>query len=140
MNSSGIILQNNPARISLAFVLRMQPAGKERPRVVKGHAFMPKAYEAWREMVRWQVRSQVPAGILPLLPLTCRLAFAATVSVPRGEMRPDLDNFVGAVWDSIQVPPKGGWGLIANDKQIKRLAAEVVAGPTCITFTLSEIA
>jgi Holliday junction resolvase RusA-like endonuclease len=125
--------------MSLTFSLRVKPAGKERPRVTRFGTFMPKAYEAWRELVRWQVRSQVPPAVLPRLPLTCRLAFSCFVSTPHGEMRPDLDNFAGALWDAIQVPAKGGWGLIANDKQIKRMAAEVVAGPTQITFTVSEI-
>ena len=125
----------------LTFSLRVKPAGKERPRVTKrGTTYMPKEYEVWRSMVAWMVRSQVPAAILPRLPLTSRLAFACTVSVPRGDMRPDLDNLVGAVWDSIQVPTKGGWGLILNDKQFKRLIAEVIDGPTCIRFTISEIA
>jgi Holliday junction resolvase RusA-like endonuclease len=124
----------------LVFHLPIAPAGKERPRVTRFGTFMPKAYEAWRELVRWQVRSQVPSGALTQLPLTCRLVFAATFSVPKGDMRPDLDNAIGALFDAIQVPPKGGWGLIANDKQIKRISAEVVSGPTCINFTISEIA
>ena len=121
--------------------------------MTKFGAFMPKAYEAWREMVRWQVRSQVPAAMLPRVPLTGRLAFSACFSVPHGEMKPDIDNAIGALWDAIQVPPRrmskgkvpvmkgGGWGLIANDSQFKRIElAEVINGPTRITFTVSEIA
>lgn len=138
--------------IVLTFAMRMYPAGKERPRVTKFGVFMPKAYEAWREMVRWQVRSQVPAALLPVVPILGRLAFSARFSVPRGEMKPDIDNAIGALWDAIQVPPRrmskgkvpvmkgGGWGLIVNDSQFKRIElAEVVAGPPRITFTVSEI-
>ena len=140
MNAPGIP-RNNPAPISLTFVLRVKPAGKERPRVTRFGTFMPKAYEAWRELVRWQVRSQVPAAVLSRLPLTCRLAWTATYAVPLGDMKPDGDNAMGALWDAIQVPArKGGWGLIANDKQFKRWGPdEIVAGPTRITFTVSEI-
>lgn len=136
----------------LTFVLRVKPAGKERPEVTKYGTFMPKEYEAWRSTVRWMVRSQVPVASLSRLPLTGRLAFSACFSVPRGEMKPDIDNAIGALFDAIQVPPRrmskgkvpvmkgGGWGLIANDKQIKLLQrVEVVTGPTRITFTVSEI-
>jgi Holliday junction resolvase RusA-like endonuclease len=138
------------APLSLTFVLRVKPRGKERPRVTAHGTFMPKAYKAWQQIVRWQVRSQIPAHILPLLPLTGRLAWHCFYSVPHGEMGPDGDNADGSLWDAIQVPPTrrdkktgqlrgGGWGLIANDKQFKRWGGEIVAGPTCITFTVSEI-
>jgi Holliday junction resolvase RusA-like endonuclease len=139
MTGPGIISQNNPAPISLTFRLRIAPAGKARPIVTKSATFMPKEYEAWRTLVRWQVRSQVPAWAMPRLPLTCRLAWSVTYSVPKGDMRPDGDNADGALWDAIQTPRKGGWGLIANDKQFKQWSGAVIAGPTCITFTVSEI-
>lgn len=125
--------------LSLAFRLRLAPAGKERPRVTKFGTFMPHAYEAWRKACRWMVRSQVPPAILPRLPLISRLYLAATFTVPGGSMKPDLDNALGAILDAIQVPPKGGWGLIANDSQIKRLAGSVEDGPTFITFNLIEL-
>ncbi len=123
----------------LTFALRVKPAGKERPRVTKFGTFMPKAYEAWRTLVRWQVRSQVPAWAMPLLPLTGRLAWKCTYSVPHGQMGPDGDNADGALWDAIQVPRKGGWGLIANDKQFKKWGGEIITGPTSITFTVSDV-
>jgi Holliday junction resolvase RusA-like endonuclease len=138
--------------LRLSFALRVTPAGKERPRVTRFGTFMPKAYEAWREMVRWQVRSQVPAWALPRLPMLGRVCFSAIFLSPHGEMKPDLDNAIGALWDAIQVPPRrmskgkvpvmkgGGWGLILNDKQIKRIeATEVQVGPSRIAFTISEI-
>jgi hypothetical protein len=137
----------------LTFSLRVKPAGKERPEVTKHGTFMPHAYEAWRSTVRWMVRSQVPVSALSRLPLTGRLAFSARFSVPLGDMKPDIDNAIGALFDAIQVPPRrmskgkvpvmkgGGWGLVLNDKQFKRLReVDIVAGPTCITFTVSEIA
>lgn len=137
--------------LSLTFSLRVKPMGKARPIVTKYGTYMPKDYEAWRSTVRWMVRSQVPVAALSRLPLTGRLAFNCTASVPRGEMKPDIDNFAGALLDAIQVPPRrmskgkvpvmkgGGWGIMANDKQVKRLFAEVVDGPTCIRFTIMEI-
>ena len=125
--------------IRLSFDLRLSPAGKERPRVTRFGTFMPKKYEAWRQLVRLHVRSQVPPAVLGLLPLTCRLSWWCTYSVPHGDMRPDGDNAEGALWDAIQAPAKGGWGLIANDKQIKRWGGEVVPGPTRIQFVLEEI-
>jgi hypothetical protein len=123
--------------------------GKARPRVTKFGTFMPKEYEAWREIVRWQVRSQIPTDVLHLLPLTGRLSWSATYSVPKGKMGPDGDNADGALWDAIQTPPirrskngkirGGGWGLIANDKQFKRWGGSIVSGPSFIRFTIEEI-
>jgi hypothetical protein len=152
MTATGIIPQNNPAPISLTFALRVKAMGKARPIVTGTTTFMPKDYEAWRSTVRWMVRSQVPASALPRLPLTGRLAFSARFSAPLGVMKCDIDNAIGALFDAIQVPPRrmskgkvpvmkgGGWGLIANDSQVKRLSeVDIVAGPTCITFTVSEI-
>lgn len=150
MTAPGIIPQNNPAPIFLTFSLRFAPMGKMRPRVTRFGTFMPKEYDAWRDLVRWQVRSQVPAAILPRLPLVCRLAWACTYSLPRAAMACDGDNADGALWDALQVPPSrrdkktgqlrgGGWGLIANDKQFKAWIGKVVDGPTCITFTITEI-
>jgi len=136
---------------AMTFALRIIPAAKERPRVTKFGTFMPHAYEAWREMVRWLVRSQVRHDDIPRLPLTGRLAFSATFSAPKGEMKPDLDNAIGALWDAIQVPPRrmskgkipvmkgGGWGLILNDSQFKSISAKIITGPSLITFTVEEI-
>jgi Holliday junction resolvase RusA-like endonuclease len=136
--------------LALAFALRIAPAGKERPRVTKHGTFMPHAYEAWRSAFRWMVRSQIPPSVLPRLPLISRLYLAATFTVPGGSMNPDLDNALGAILDAIQVPPVrtdkqgrkrgGGWGLMVNDSQIKRLAGVVEDGPTGIRFNIVEIA
>lgn len=138
------------AGLSLSFTLRIAPAGKERPRVTKFGTFMPKKYEAWRGAVRWMVRSQIPTDALPRLPLISRLYLCATFTVPGGSMKPDLDNALGAILDAIQVPPVrtdkqgrprgGGWGLIVNDSQVKRLAGCVEDGPTGIRFNIVEIA
>jgi Holliday junction resolvase RusA-like endonuclease len=122
----------------ITFNIPIAPKGKERPRVTRHGTFMPKAYEAWRAFVRWHVRSQVPNHLLPLLPLTGLLTWEAVYSVPKGFMRPDGDNADGAMWDAIQVPQKGGWGLIADDKQFRKWSAQVIAGPTRITFTLRD--
>jgi Holliday junction resolvase RusA-like endonuclease len=115
------------------------PAGKERPRVTKHGTFMPPAYKAWQELIRWQVRAQVPAAILGRLPLAGLLAWRSVYSAPLGTIRPDGDNADGALWDAIQVPKKGGWGLIRNDKQFKRWGGEVIVGPTAIHFMIEEL-
>lgn len=123
----------------LRFALPIAPAGKERPRVTKFGTFMPKAYNVWRDKVRFLIRSKIPAEIADRLPLVSRLSWSVTYSVPSGDMKPDGDNADGALWDAIQVPKKGGWGLIANDKQFKKWAGEVIAGPTCIRFQIEEL-
>lgn len=126
--------------IRLSFTLNVAPKGKARPRRGAGkHMYMPKAYEAWREIVRWQVRSQVPAHVLGLLPLSMRLRWRMICSAPYGEMGPDGDNAEGALWDAIQVPKKGGWGLIVNDKQFKDWGGKIIAGPTSIWFEIEEL-
>lgn len=117
----------------------IEPAGKARPRVTRNGTFMPPEYKAWQELVRWQVRAQIAPALLPRLPLSGRLAFDCVVFAPLGVIRPDIDNFVGAIFDSIQIPTKGGWGLIANDKQIKRMSARIEVGPTAIHFQIEEL-
>lgn len=126
--------------IRLAFTIPMAPLGKARPIVTRNGTFMPKDYEAWREVVRLRVRMAVPATIAPLLPLTSRLAWTATYCAPRGRIACDGDNADGALWDALQVPRKGGWGLFANDNQIKRWSGSIEAGPTAMHFQIEEIA
>jgi Holliday junction resolvase RusA-like endonuclease len=124
--------------VILSFSLPILAMGKERPRVTKFGTFMPKPYEVWRDRVRWLVRSQVPAACAAALPLVGFMRCRCWFSVPRGVIRCDLDNAAGALFDAIQVPQKGGWGLLADDRQIRALAAYVVAGPTQIRFEIEE--
>jgi Holliday junction resolvase RusA-like endonuclease len=113
--------------------------GKARPRVTKRGTFMPKAYDLWRNMFKLHVRNQVHSSFLHLLPLTGRLSFSCEFSSPTGNIRPDLDNSCGAIWDAIQVPKKGGWGLIQDDKQFMLIVAQIVQGPAMITFEIEEL-
>jgi Holliday junction resolvase RusA-like endonuclease len=50
-----------------------------------------------------------------------------------------MDNAIGAIWDAIQVPKKGGWGLIQDDRQFVLIVARIVQGPAMITFEIEEI-
>jgi Holliday junction resolvase RusA-like endonuclease len=117
----------------------MKPIGKARPRVTKRGTFMPKAYDLWRSMFNMHVRNQVHSSLLHLLPLTGHLSFYCEFSSPTGNIRPDLDNAIGAIWDAIQVPKKGGLGLIQDDNQIVLIAARIVQGPAMIIFEIEEI-
>ena len=123
----------------LKFAIPMKPIGKARPRVTKRGTFMPKSYDLWRNMFKLHVRDQVHSSLLHLLPLTGRLSFSCEFSSPTGNIRPDLDNAIGAIWDAIQVPKKGGWGLIQDDKQFALIVTRIVQGPTMITFEIEEI-
>lgn len=128
---------NNPVR--LVFDLNIAPMGKERPRVTERSTFMPKKYVVWREVVRRQIRSQVPSWATKLLPLTCPLSWQVGYWAPKGIIGPDGDNADGALWDALQTPSKGGWGLIVNDKQFKRWGGAIFAGPTRIRIQIQEM-
>lgn len=122
--------------MKLQFVIPMKPIGKARPRVTSRGAFMPKKYDLWRSQFKMHVRSQVHSSFLRLLPMTGLLSFSCEFSSPTGEIRPDLDNAIGSIWDSIQVVKNGGWGLIQDDKQFVLIVARIVKGPTKICFEI----
>lgn len=128
----------NPPPLSLTYRLRLSPMAKERPRVTRNGTFMPKAYNAWRDLVRAYCRQQTPTTALARLPLTSRVEFSMVICVPKGDMKPDGDNAMGAIWDAIQAT-KGKWGIIADDRLIKKWAGAVVTGPTAIHFTITEM-
>jgi len=123
----------------MKFAIPMKAIGKARPRVTTKGTFMPKAYDLWRNQFKLHVRNQVHSSLLHLLPLTGRLSFSCVFQSPTGNIRPDLDNSCGAIWDAIQVPKKGGWGLIQDDKQIVLLVARIEKGPTMINFEIEEL-
>jgi Holliday junction resolvase RusA-like endonuclease len=125
--------------VKLSLCIPMSPMGKERPRVTRKGTFMPKAYKVWQSQVRMIARSQIPTSLLSQLPLLCRLRWRLVISVPKGIMRPDGDNAEGALWDALQVPVKGGWGIIQNDKQFTDWAGRVVSGPTMMRIEITEI-
>lgn len=101
--------------ISLA--LPLKPAAKARPRVTSKGTYMPRAYQEWRQEFRWSLVGQDRRPILG--PFAVRVEFIT----PRGTMRPDLDNAIAAVLDALQDA-----AVIANDRNCRRLAAEVVRG------------
>lgn len=133
-----LVVQKRSVMI-MKFCIPMKAMGKARPRVTKKCTFMPKAYDLWRSQFKLHVRNQVHSSLIHLLPLTGRLSFTCEFSTPTGCIRPDLDNSLGACWDAIQVPKKGGWGLIQDDKQFFVCVARIVKGPTKITFEIEEL-
>lgn len=94
----------------------LRPQAKARPRVVKGHAYMPKAYQDWRAEFADLARQQYKGA-----PLTGCVAVALVYRTKTGSMRPDLDNAAAAALDALQDA-----AVIANDRQVRRLLAEVI--------------
>lgn len=98
-------------------VLEMQPKAKARPRVARGHAFMPKDYMQWKGEAGKQMRNQMPRIREPL---TGRISISIRFLTASGKMRCDLDNACGAVFDALQDAE-----IIANDRDIYKMQAEV---------------
>jgi Holliday junction resolvase RusA-like endonuclease len=118
--------------------LQIAPTGKARPRVTKRGTFMPREYKQWISAVRFMARPYaIRHGITE--PLRCSLSMAVEFSAPSGDLRCDGDNGIGAIMDALQVPPKGGWGLFVNDRQIKAGSWRIVTGPTLIIVMVEEI-
>lgn len=102
----------------LRLSLPMKPAAKARPRVTSKNTYMPRAYQEWRQEFRWLC---VERGLC--VRLDGPFAVAVVFVTPRGTMRPDLDNAIAAVLDAMQDAE-----VITNDRNCRRLAAEVVKG------------
>ena len=86
--------------------IALPPKGKARPRVVRGHAYMPKDYMGWKKNF----------GLLwghCLTPITCKLCVDIVFYTKTGNSRSDIDNAYAAVADALQ-----DCGQIANDRQI----------------------
>lgn len=95
----------------------LAPAAKARPRVTSKGTYMPRAYQEWRQEFRWALIGQDRRPIAGLF------AVRVVFTTPRGTMRPDLDNALAAVLDALQDD-----GAIANDRNCRKLSAEVVKG------------
>ncbi len=86
--------------------INLPPKGKARPRVCRGHAFMPKDYSTWK-------RDFGLAWGHCLTPITERVAVDVVFYTKTGNSRSDIDNAYAAVADALQ-----DCGQIANDRQI----------------------
>ena len=101
----------------LMLVLSLAPQAKARPRVTSKGTYMPRAYQTWRKdfvaacnEVEWS-------------PVVGPFAIGIKFVTKTGSMRPDLDNAVGACLDALQDA-----GVIENDRDCKKLSAEMVKG------------
>ncbi len=110
-----------------AAVIPLEPFGKARPRVTRGHTYMPDSYTAARDALRLLFG---PVTIEPpwSLQVTAVRAMPGSWSKRRrGEMagawcvsKPDADNIVGAVMDA----------LFEDDAAVVSVTCCKVWGPT----------
>lgn len=113
----------------------MRPAAKARPRVTRCGTYMPREYMRWRDEMANAIWAQAPethaiGAFCHKEPLAVRI----TWHTPTGNMRPDLDNAMGAVWDVLQ-----SVDVIGNDGQIRRCSGSVERGPYQITVEIDSL-
>ena len=89
--------------ISFTLPLRCMP--KKRPRVVRGHTFMPAEYEKWRSAIHLYLRAQRPPCVSGPLAM-------AVLARYNGSRTTDVDNAIGGILDSADGV------LFNNDRQI----------------------
>jgi Holliday junction resolvase RusA-like endonuclease len=115
------------------FEVPMKPAGKERPRFAIGRTYMPAKYMKWKKdflahcmkSYHWNRNT----------PITSKLSISVRFYTKTGNMRPDLDNALGAIMDAIQGK------IIDNDRQIRRIDHCGIEQDDCdrISFHLEEL-
>lgn len=96
----------------ISIFLPLPPMAKARPRVVKGHAYMPKPYMQWRQKFVFLISQHRDKAVH--LPILGPVRVGVLVDTKSGNCRPDLDNVFAAVADALQ---DARW--IENDRQIK---------------------
>lgn len=101
----------------LMLVLALKPQAKARPRVTSRGTYMPSAYTAWRKDFVSACNEYDWAPVAGPFAITLRFVTKS------GTMRPDLDNAAGACLDALQDA-----GVIENDKNCRRLVAEMAQG------------
>ncbi|MBT9159574.1 MAG: hypothetical protein DDT26_00833 [Dehalococcoidia bacterium] len=67
---------------------------KARPRVARGHAYLPANYRKWKDAAIASLRQQLPSQWCP------RCGVAITIAIG-GKQRGDADNIAGAVLDAL---------------------------------------
>jgi Holliday junction resolvase RusA-like endonuclease len=101
-------------KIIASFSVDGRPIPCPRPRVVKGHAYNPPNYDAWRTECALVARG----AMLGDEPVDCDVLLFLSVRLEDGR-HGDLDNYIKAVNDAIE-------GVVfVNDKQVKRIAAKM---------------
>ena len=134
----------------MTFTIPGDPIGKERPRVVKGHAYTPAKTKAYEDKVRWEIKKQHP-GIKPFpkgaqLEMWIIAGFAIPKRVSKkiradmlnGTIRPtkapDSDNIGKSIMDAAQ-------GIVyENDSSIVALAvAKIYAETPSVIVHVREI-
>jgi Holliday junction resolvase RusA-like endonuclease len=118
--------------MKLSFSVPMHPLGKARPRVCRGHAFMPKAYMDWKK----EFAVHAKAALSPIRRMLGNVEVYVTFTTPTGNCRSDLDNCFGSVADALQDA-----GVIDNDRQIKSgsFAISGRKGKDRIDITIEEL-
>ena len=119
----------------------IQPMPKKRPRHDgrSGRMHMPQDYLDWKcnfaglaglRWREWLVANGYPAQSHVAGPIAVTLTFRT----PTGNMRPDLDNAMGAVFDALQ-----DGGVFGNDRQVRECHAAIARGPYAITVEIAEL-
>lgn len=95
----------------ISFRLDVPLKSKARPRVARGHAYMPKEYKTWQANARRLLRVIWDSHDLGVLD-HCEIHVVA-----HGPGRCDPDNLIGALLDAMQPDKKTGWeGVIKDDR------------------------
>jgi Holliday junction resolvase RusA-like endonuclease len=118
------------------FLVPMQPAAKARPRVTRGHAYMPDTYVKWKK--EFLARCMSVYNKSP--PIECKLCISIIFMTKNGKMRPDIDNALGACMDSLQGTATTRV-IIKNDRQIVEIGRVycVKSDEEKIMVTLTEV-
>ena len=124
-----------------AAVIPLEPFGKARPRVTRGHTYMPDSYTAARDALRLMFGAVTVAPPWSLQVTAVRAMPASWSKRRRGEMagtwcasKPDADNIAGAVMDAlfeddaavVEVAWRKVWG-VAPELRIEIWTVEAVA-------------
>jgi Holliday junction resolvase RusA-like endonuclease len=116
----------------------IRPQSKRNSQFRNGFAYVEPHYRAWRSLAAGVARSQwLRPDFTMREPIDDAIAVSVTFKTASGVMRGDLDNGFAAMADVLQDS-----GIIANDKQIKRLSAEIVKSPRSdvgITVTITPL-
>lgn len=98
---------------TLVLTLPGKVVPKARPRVSRGHAYLPKRYRDWKDGAIAHFVSQCPAGWQPLT--------LAAIGIQFSRQRGDLDNLAGAVLDALVQA-----GVLVDDRLtvVRRLSVD----------------
>ena len=99
----------------ISFRIEGAPIGKQRPRIVKGHAYTPAKTKQWESQIAWAARIAMGANDLLRGNVAVRMCFWR-----KDKRRVDLDNLCKAALDSIN-------GIcVSDDSQVVELCALLI--------------